>query len=215
MDKAAVLDFFRKYVLGWMCSDIENCIKAKANFAVAALLMTYTENTGALIEGHLGLTGTSEKDFNTFLEYFDFKTDSNYYRDFKIKYQDSNSSAVQTANIYKAFRCGLIHEYAPKFPCAIENHSDNIDHFTENDPGIGWCYPAVSINFTSYSGSSGYMPQTTAAGPFLRFHTNAYFRDFKNALSKIFEKISVQQNQILINNVQTSLDRVLGRKIIP
>ena len=211
MDKAAVLDFFQKYILGWMCNDIENCIKAKANFAVAALLMTYTENIGVLIEGHLGLTGTGGPDFNKFLEYLDFKGDPNYYRNFEIKYQDSNSPVVQTANIYKAFRCGLIHEYAPKFQCVIENHSDNIYHFTEHDLGIGWCYP---VNSSGSIGYSGYIPPTDTSKPFLRFHTNAYFRDFKNALHKIYDKISVQQDPILINNVQTSLERIFTRKLI-
>jgi hypothetical protein len=210
MSKNDISEFFSRHILGWMCNDIEKCIKVGANFAVAALLMSYTENIGAFIAGHLGLEGTSEGDFKEFLGYFEFKGNSNYYFDFKIRYQESNSSGVKEVDIYKAFRCGLIHEYAPKIPCAIENHSEKIDHFSADDAGIGWVTPDV---FPDAHRSSGYIrPQE--GKPFLRFHTNAYFRDFKNALHKVQEKIFAQNDHLLTNNSKTSLDRVLGRKIV-
>jgi hypothetical protein len=104
MDKAEVIDFFKQYILGWMCTDIENCIKARANYAVAALLMSYSENVGALIEGHLGLSGKSEKGFNTFLGYLDFNDNWDYYNQFVIKYQESGSTSTQAVGIYRAFR---------------------------------------------------------------------------------------------------------------
>lgn len=131
-----ILKFFQKYIFEWMYSDIENCIKAKANLVVATILMSYTENIGALIEGNLGEERTSEKNFNEFLKYFEFKGDQNYYQNFKIKYQEADSSVIKEANIYKAFRCGLIHEYSPKIPCIIHNNPDRADHFAEEDAGI-------------------------------------------------------------------------------
>lgn len=210
MDDASIFKYFDKYVLGWMCSDIENCIKAKANLAVAALLMTYSENIGALIEGNLGRLGSSESDFNKFLEHLQFKADRNYYKGFEIKYKDPSSMSIQSVNIYKAFRCGLIHEYAPKVRCVIENHSDSIDHFSEDDPGIGWY---VQVSRVTYSERSDYVPpghSITHKG--LRFHTNAYFRDFKRALHSIRNKMETDQD--LMNRIRTSLERVFNRTLI-
>jgi hypothetical protein len=210
LEEIKISGFFKQYIFGWMCDDIGNCIKAKANLAVAALLMSYTENIGALIEGHLGMEGKSHQDFNAFLKFFEFKGDPNYYIGFKIKYQESNSPNVKEVDIYTAFRCGLIHEYAPKPPCTIENYPDNIDGCTLNDPGIGWVTPET---FPDLHRSSGYVRPREGA-PFLRFYTNAYFRDFKNALRKVHEKIFNQHDQILMKNVKASLERVLGRKIV-
>jgi hypothetical protein len=202
--------FFDQYVFKWMFSDIENCIKAKANFAVAALLMTYTENIGSLIEGNLGLSGTSESDFNKFLEYFDFNDDPFYYKIFKITYHDPNPPKITTANIYRAFRCGLIHEYAPKIPCVVENHSDRVDHYEKNDPGIGWVYPPQDYDI---SNSSGYVP-LKAGKPYLRFHTNAFYRDFKKAVEKIYKKINAKDSEVIHHKSQISIARVLSRKLI-
>jgi hypothetical protein len=211
MDDDSILEYFDKYVLGWMCSDIGNCIKAKANLAVAALLMTYSENVGALIEGNLGQVGTSESDFNKFLEHMQFKGDSNYYKEFEIKYKDPNATSIQSVNIYKAFRCGLIHEYGPKVPCVIQNHSDDVDHCTEDDPGIGWYVQASRI---SYSERSDYVPpgnSITQKG-FLMFHTNAYFRDFRRALHSIRSKMGTDRD--MMDRMKTSLARVFNRKLI-
>jgi hypothetical protein len=209
MDKAEVIDIFKRYFLVWMCQDIENCIKGKANFAVAALLMSYSENVGALMEGHLGLSRTSAQDFRKFLEHLDFNGNADYYKNFRINYQEPPSSAIKTVDIYTAFRCGLIHEYAPKVSCIIENHSDDINHFEKTDPGIGWHTPGST---NGYSGQSGYMPPTSPKALTLRFHTNAYFRDFKNALNKIYQNIS--RDAALLKNIQKSLERVLNRKLI-
>jgi len=209
MNKAEVIDFFKQYILGWMCKDIGECIKAEANVAVAALLMSYSENVGTLIEGHLGLTGTSGSDFRKFLEYLEFNGNPDYYKQFKIKCQDSGSSSVKTMDIYTAFRCGLIHEYAPKLSCIIQNNPDNIDNCSKDDPGIGWYNPSSPGGPIGYS---GYIPPVATATPALRFHTNAYFRDFRNALNRIYKDMSA--NSGLLNNVKRSVERVRGRKLI-
>ena len=88
IDKNCILDYFQQYVFGFIFSDIENCIKARANFSVASLLMTYTEHMGALIHGDLGLTGKSKNDFNYFLGYMEFQGNDEYYKKFLIKYKD-------------------------------------------------------------------------------------------------------------------------------
>lgn len=201
--------FFNKYVFDWMFPDIENCIKAHANYAVAALLMIYTENIGSLIEGHLGLSKHAEADFNKFIEYFEFKSDSNYYKNFQVNYKESGSSSIHKANIYKAFRCGFIHEYAPKFPCEVVNHSDRIDHCTADEPGIGWVNPPPEYDTSS---SSGYVP-LKAGKPHLKFHTNAYFRDFKSAANRVYDRISKVKDPTLISTGEISLKRVLGRTL--
>ena len=202
-----VMDFFKKYLLGWMCTDIEKCIIAAANLGVAALLMTYTENIGSIIAGHLGLSGHSHADFNNFLEYFEFHGDPKYYKEFRMKYRETKSSSTREADIYEAFRCGLVHEYAPKFLCSVAN--DPIA--TPINPGA----PGVSVititpQLVNYS---GYIPPQPGK-PQLLFYTNAYYRDFKNALNKVFDIISNQRDPNLIRNCQSSLERIFERELV-
>lgn len=212
MDDTTVFEYFDKYVLGWMCSDIENCIKAKANVAVATLLMTYTENVGALIEGNLGCLHTSESDFNRCLEQLQFKADSNYYKGFEVKYRDSASTHVQSANIYKAFRCGLIHEYGPKVPCAVQNDPNRTDNVSEDVSGIGWFTQSSVVSDTS-SRSDYIPPEYSIKKKTLIFNTNAYFRDFKRALQSIRNKMATDKE--LMARMKTSIERVLNRTLIP
>ena len=211
MDDKAVFAYFDKYVLAWICSDIPNCIKAKANLAVAALLMAYTEYVGALIGGNLGCLHTSESDFNRCLEQLQFKGNSDYYKGFEIKYKEPGSPDVQSVNIYKAFRCGLIHEYGPKVPCKVDNRPDDVNAFSEDDPGIGWCVEA-SVVYDGSTRSDYAPPQRSIERKFLRFHTNAYFRDFKRALHDIRDKMATDKE--LMTRMKTSIERVLNRTLI-
>ena len=188
IDKNFICDYFQEYIFNFMYSDISNCIKAKANFAVATLLMVYSEKIGALINGNLGKIRTSELDFNYFLEYLEFKKDTDYYRKFEIDYRDEPSKPIKKLNIYKAFRCGFVHEYFPKIPCIVHNNADNIDHYIEDDVGIGWI---------QHEGQK-----------ILRFHTNAYFRDFKNGIYKIYKQIFVQCDPGIIVKTEESLKRI-------
>ena len=177
-----------------MYSDIGNCIKARANFAVATILMAYTEKIGALINGNLGKSGTSKHDFNTFIEYLDFKGDREHYKNFKIQYKEDPSQNIKTIYIYEAFRCGFVHEYFPKLPCLVHNNANDINQFVEDDAGIDW------IN---HEGKKT-----------LRFHTNAYFRDFRKAIDEIYKQIFVQNDPGIIVNIENSLKRILNRVII-
>lgn len=192
IDKNFVLDYFQEYIFGFMFNDIENCIKAKANFAVATLLMAYTEKIGSLTSGHLGLSGHSEKDFDECLKYFEFQGKPDYYKDFKIKYEENGKE--NEIGIYKAFRCGLIHQYFPKIPCITHNNSDSVDHVIDTDAGIGWI---------QHNGIKT-----------LRFHTNAYYRDFKKAVDKIFRQIFVQDDPEITTGVEKSLKRIFDRKFL-
>jgi len=194
IDKNFILDYFQEYIFGFMYSDLENCIRAKANFAVAALLMSYTENIGGLITGNLGLIGTSKADFSTVLEYFTFVDDTRHYKDFKITLKEADQSKERNFTIYEAFRCGLIHEYFPKLPCIIHNNADDVAHYVESDAGIGWII---------------HKGQKT-----LRFHTNAYYRDFKNAVDKVFRQVFIQNDPGITTNIEKSLGRIFSRKLI-
>ncbi len=61
IDKNFIDNYFKQYIFNFMYPDIGNCIKAKANFAVATLLVAYSEKIGALVNGNLGKSGTSQK----------------------------------------------------------------------------------------------------------------------------------------------------------
>lgn len=179
---------YLNYVKGFIFSDIENCIKAKANFAVANILMTYTEYVGALISGNLGLNGHSEESFNLFLSYMKWNCDQQYYQDFVVEYLD-DAGNKNSMNIYVAFRCGLVHEYFPKFPSMIHNNPD-VNYVVSEDKGIGWHENK------------------------LRFHTNAYYRDFKEAFTLIEKEVFEKKNQSIIENIQKGLSRIEKRKVL-
>lgn len=192
IDKNFILDYFNEYIFGFIFHDIENCIKAKANFAVATLLMAYTEKIGSLINGNLGLSNHSQEDFNKFLEYFEFNRDQNYYNKFDIEFKENEIK--KSMNIYIAFRCGLIHQYFPKLPCIIYNNPNDINHYTSDDAGIGWIdHEKIRT---------------------LRFHTNAFNRDFKKAFDKIFRQVFVQNDPGLTTKIEESLKRIFNRDLI-
>jgi len=49
----------------------------------------------------------------------------------------------------------------------------------------------------------------------LRFHCNAYFRDFQNAVKKYYKLLIVDKNPNLLKNFNKALDRIEKRKISP
>lgn len=201
VDKNFILSYWQGYIAGFIFSDVQKCIEATANFAVAQSLMSYTEFMGALIEGNLGETGHSHDDFNAFLQYFSWNGDDNYYSNFKITYKEKPSAKEKSLDIYTAFRCGLVHEYLPKLPSMIHNNpkpvndgSGNMVYCIDGDAGIGW------IN---HSGEK-----------VLRFHNNAYFRDFKVAADKVFRQIFVQNDPLITANAEKSLKRIFTRELV-
>lgn len=202
IDKNLILDYWQQYVTGFIYCDIQKCIEAKANFTVAQALMSYTEYIGALIEGHLGESGHSRDDFNAFLQYFSWNDDENYYQNLKIKYKEKPSAKEKKMDIYTAFRCGLIHEYSPKLPCIVHNNPEEVNdgegnmvYCIDDDAGIGW------INHHGQR--------------VLRFHNNAYFRDFKAAADKVFRQVFVQNDPGITANIETSIKRIYTRELIP
>jgi hypothetical protein len=200
IDKDFVLSYWQEYVTGFIFSDIENSIKATANFTVAQALMSYTEFMGALINGHLGETGHSHDDFNRFLKYLSWNGNDDYYSNFKIKYKEGPSTREKSVDIYTAFRCGLVHEYLPKLPSIVHNNplpiktSDGrVVYCVDEDAGIGWI---------DHDGRK-----------VLRFHNNAYFRDYKKAVDRVFRQIFVQNDPGITAKVEKSLARVFSREL--
>ena len=188
--QSQIIDYFQEYIFGFIFRDIERCVEAKANYVVALALLSYTEYIGGLITGKLGLKKESAENFNTALEYFEFNGDKNYYKDFKVKYTDENGKKSE-ADIYKMFRCGLVHEYFVKGDSFIHNNPSGL--VEPEDAGIGWI------------GDAGQRR--------LRFHTNAYFRDFKNAVMKLYKLLIVDREPNLLKNFNKALDRLENRKI--
>lgn len=193
IDKKTIKDFHKNYIEGFMFNDINHCIEVGANFGVATLLLSYTENIGALINGHLGLKNHSHDDFNKMLEFFDFQGDEDYYKNFRVKFKKDISSDEEELDIYTVFRCGFIHEYFPKLPCIVHNNQQ-IDYCLDSEAGMHW----FDDNSTKR----------------LRFHNNAYYRDFKNAINKVFKQVSVDNDQELISRMVESLSRITDRVLI-
>ncbi|MBI4257908.1 MAG: hypothetical protein HY619_03040 [Thaumarchaeota archaeon] len=183
--------FFQKYIFGFIFSDIQKCIvDAKANYVVALSLLSYTDFMGGLITGKLGLEGNSKTNFNAMLETFEWKGDQNYYKDFKVSYVEKPGAKSKTLGIYEIFRCGLVHEYFVKGDCCVHNEPS---YLPEDDKGIDWV-PVYRVEH-------------------LRFHCNAYFRDFKKAADKLYKILVEQQDQKAIGTFSQAVARLEARKL--
>jgi hypothetical protein len=167
MNDQEIDGFFDAFVYSFMCGDVERCIAARANQGVALMLLSYTEVMGGLSTGNLGLTSHSTADFRAGLSLMEWNGHPNYYRDFRVDLLEPGK-APDRMDVYKIFRCGVAHEYFVKGLALVHNNPDRVDHCIPQDKGIGWI---------DHAGTR-----------ILRFHTNAYYRDFRAAMAKLHAK---------------------------
>lgn len=194
--------YFNDYIFGYIFNDIKNCIKARANYTVALGLLSYTEFLGGFINGTLGLTGKSNEQFNKALEFFEWNGDKDYYKNFKIKFKDVDF-LIKIGNIYTLFRCGIAHEYFIKSDSLVHN---NPNGYTDSN-GKHYSEGCISEDAGVQIIKEGNVKR-------LRFHNNAYFRDFKNAWMKYYDTLFQKKNANLLNNFNNALDRVSVREIL-
>lgn len=192
-----IKDYFKEYIFGFIFNDIENCIKAKANYTVALALLSYTEFLGGLISGTLGLRDKNRERFNSALNFFDFEGNTKYYKEFKVKFRDVDY-LEKDGDIYTLFRCGLAHEYFIKSDSLVHNNSDGY----KDELGINHCDGCLQSD-----------AGVQFVGDKLRFHNNAYFRDLKKACKKYYEKLIEEKNINLLKNFNNALDRIEIRRI--
>ncbi len=193
--------YFNDYIFGYIFNDIENCIKAKANYTVALALLSYTDFLGGLINGTLGLQRESKIQFNKAIEYFEWNGNKSYYKNYKLQFKDVDF-VQKEGDIYTLFRCGLAHEYFIKGDSFVHNnpngYTDNAGKYYKDgciDKDVG----VQSVNIRKVKR--------------LRFHNNAYFRDFKNAWKKYFDELIQKKNAEIITNFNNALDRIAVREI--
>jgi len=182
--------YFEEFVFGLISGDCDAVIRARANYSAALCLLSYTEFVGGLVDGSLGKSGASRKRFNHALSYFRWNGDENYYRDFKLRFVDLDGKE-KDGDIYGLFRCGLAHEYFVKG-----------DSFLHNNPD-GRCVPEdAGVQVIEHDGEKR-----------LRFHTNAYFRDFKDACKRYYEDLKAGDTD-LAAKLNEALDRIESRSIV-
>ena len=184
-----IIHFFDEYIFGFIFNDIDRCIHARANYVVALSLLSYTEYIGGLITGKLGIRNESSNNFNAAMEYFECNGDRKYYKDFKMHYTDENNK-TSDADIYKIFRCGLVHEYFVKGDSFVHNETS---YLPSEDKGVSW--------------------ELVDGKERLRFHCNAYFRDFRNAVKKYYKLLIIDKDPNLLKNFNEALDKIESRKI--
>jgi hypothetical protein len=189
---------FEEYIFGFIFNDIYGCMKARANYTVALALLSYTEYVGGLINGTLGLQGKSQEQFNKALEFFEWNGDGKYYRGFKQKYKDFDFQ-IKEGTIYTLFRCGLAHEYFIKGDSLVHNNPDGY----RDSKGVFYCEGCIDSD-----------AGVQVIDGRLRFHTNAYFRDFKNAVQKYYEKLIEGEDQNLLNVYNSAMDRIFVRELL-
>lgn len=196
---------FEKHIFGYIFNDIQNCIKAKANYTVALALVSYTEFLGGLITGTLGIPGKGCERFKAALKYFEWNGDISYYESFKVKFKDIDPQ-IRDGDIYKLFRCGLAHEYFIKGDSFVHNNPDGC----RDKSGVFHCEGCIPDD-------AGVQVHDEGAPKRLRFHTNAYFRDFKEAWIKYYSDLidacENDNNRGLLDCFINSRERISVREI--
>lgn len=103
--------FFRTYIYGWMCKDIEREIawarqgRPAGNALCALGLLSYTEAMAYVLPVERRPAGGSRSHFGAF------------FRELGQPYLDLIDK--DSINVYDVFRCGLSHEYFVKHTCTI------------------------------------------------------------------------------------------------
>jgi hypothetical protein len=152
-----VQDFFNEYVFGFMFSDIEREIRLARSRAgggnvLAALgLLCYTAVMGGIKRG-IFQQGQARKDFEAF------------YNDLGSAY----TAFGKTADVYKVFRSGLVHEYLVKGAC--------------------------DVYMLRRRGMSGIGRKR---GGRYYFVVEKYFGDFSKACRRLYRRLMAQQNPVL------------------
>jgi len=188
MTHAEIEVYLNQFFDAFIFKDIENCIAAKANYVVALALLTYTEYLGGLKTGNLGLSDKTPENFRAGLELFEWNGDPNYYKGFAIEIEDQG--VRRQCDVYTLFRCGMVHEYLIKGESLVHNNP-RVDYCIPADQGIGW--------------------HDHERHRILRFHTNAYFRDFKNAVQKYKGMLRMTQTRELFSS---AIERLNERKVL-
>ena len=196
-----IIDYFKQFIFGFIYSDIERCIEARANYIVALALLSYTEYIGALISGNLGLKNKGKKSFKKALEYFPKE-----YRDIdsslEVEYTDEKGDPKKDSGIYSLFRCGMVHEFFIKGFATVYN-----DPLGCTKDHIGVIKAEHLIEW----------PEELSIAPYknkvLEFYTNEYFRDFRSATEQIFKRLIVDKDPQLMEGFRKSLYRVYKRRI--
>lgn len=190
--KREIDEFFKEYVFGFIWNDVAAVIAGAANYSAALCLLSYTEYLGGLIDGSLGISspGMSSKRFKKALEYFAWNGDPNYYKDFKVQFRDLDFQE-KDGDLYGLFRCGLAHEYFIKADSFVHNNANGI--CLADDAGV----QVIEDNGQKR----------------LRFHTNAYFRDFRDACQRYHKDLVQRQDADLLRNFCNALDRMSVREI--
>lgn len=197
--KVEIIDYFQEFIFGFVYHDIENCIKAGANYVVALALLSYTEYIGGLISGNLGLRdrGIPTNNFKKALEYFP-KDYDDFDSSTKVEYKDDKGKTITETGIYKVFRCGMVHEYFGK-GCGI----------VFNNPGGHAEAHRIGVEVMNVEMLSTGVEEKL---PILR--TNEYFRDFKSAVEKIYKSLIIDCDHNVLEEFNRSLDRIYSRKIL-
>ena len=178
---AELKTFFDDYVFGYMCKDIQRELdlassgKNAGNFLSALGLLCYTEFMGGIMRG-THKPGNSGKNFNAFLNLMGAEY---------VKF-------TQTCDVYKVFRCGLVHEYFSKQTCTIImlNSSQKEIVIQGNQQPASWMIPDETIELPVNVG----IGQATNGNHY--FIVEKYLEDFQKACRKLLSEFEGGQRSV-------------------
>jgi hypothetical protein len=143
----------------YMVEDVRRGIHdAKANYLVALGIFSYLEVLGGLLSGNGAMRSSATANFNEVVKHL-----PQPYQDLDAKLEVTGSAEGPQKGLYGVFRCGLVHEYAPKGRVMVYNNPGR-----EPDPTV-----------------SGVEVENDAAGPRLVVNNNELFRDFEDLVNTV------------------------------
>lgn len=170
----------------FMVNDIRRGIDdAQANYLVALGIFSYLEVLGGFITGNGALSDHSSANFNAAIAQL-----PQCYRDLNDLLQVRDENGVVKKGLYSAFRCGLVHEYAPKGQVTVMNN-----------PGQPADPDRCGVEVVEDNGENR-----------LIINNNELFRDFRELLEEIGQWID-QQEETYYPRVRRVLERMAAYRV--
>src|SRR3989338_8489128 len=177
MDKE-IKDFFDRYVLGWMYSDVGICEKHGANFGGVALICTYIDFMGKL---YLGIESDSQSKerFVRFLEDF-----------FDKKYKPFSEF------IYSDYRCGLLHQFFPRKGAGITRGEENRAYHLVIDKENGLIPINLTVFFEDFKKAVDVYYKKLMEDEQLQVNFNKVYQSMNNEISEHFKELLISTNEV-------------------
>jgi hypothetical protein len=170
----------------FMVEDIRRSIHdAKANYLVALGLFSYLEVLGGLLSGDGAMRDKATDNFREVIKHLPAD-----YQKLDQALVVKGADGKEHKGIYGVFRCGLVHEYAPKGPVIVFNN-----------PGAAAVSGRLGIEIKNENGVTK-----------LVVNNNELFRDFEDLVNHIRQMVA-RRDAIYFGRIKTVFERMEAYRV--